>query len=63
MIPDITFKGKIASLILPAIVILVGLASFGLGRLSVLKEEKGTLVIHSAGETPAQTDGNNDQKH
>ncbi|MBC7836924.1 hypothetical protein H7X87_04080 [Acetobacteraceae bacterium] len=33
-------------LLLPAIIVLVAVASFGLGRLSALKEIKGELVIH-----------------
>ncbi|HYF12972.1 MAG TPA: hypothetical protein VD928_01580 [Candidatus Paceibacterota bacterium] len=46
-------KGKITldTLIVPAIIILVAIASFGLGRLSALKEGKSGLVIHPAPET------------
>lgn len=36
------------SLLVPAIVVLVGVAAFGLGRLSALGEAKGTLVVHPA---------------
>ena len=35
-------------LLIPAIIIVVGVACFGLGRLSVLKENQAGLVIHPA---------------
>ena len=52
MIANVVDKGKILlpKLIVPAIVVLVGVAAFGLGRLSALKEEQGGLVIYSAHE-------------
>lgn len=37
MIPESSLLRKLAHLVLPAIVVLVGLSSFGLGRLSVQK--------------------------
>ncbi len=33
-------------LIVPTIVVLVGLAAFGLGRLSALTEQKGGITVH-----------------
>jgi hypothetical protein len=41
-------NGKILmeKLLIPTIIILVALAAFGLGRLSVLVEEEGELIIH-----------------
>ena len=57
------FQGKrvIDYLLIPAIVILVGVGAFGLGRLSVLKESKGSLVIHPADS--AAPHGTHDQTH
>lgn len=51
-------------LLIPAIVVLVGVAAFGLGRLSVLKEQQGTLVIHPVTDpsVPAPN-GNRDTTH
>lgn len=49
-------------LLIPAIVVLVGVAAFGLGRLSVLKETRTGLVIHPVPETPAtSTNGNRNE--
>lgn len=36
--------------ILPAIIVLVALAAFGLGRLSILMENNGELIIHEPSE-------------
>jgi len=46
-------KEKFDRLVLPAIVVLVGLSAFGLGRLSALKEGRGTLIIHPPGDAQA----------
>ena len=58
------FQGKylINFFLIPAIVILVGVAAFGLGRLSVLKESKASLVIHPA-DSAAPQNGTHDQTH
>jgi hypothetical protein len=56
----ISGKRLIGYLLIPAIVILVGVAAFGLGRLSVLKEEKGSLVIHPAPDEQALSHGTHD---
>jgi hypothetical protein len=49
-------------LLIPAIVVLVGVAAFGLGRLSVLKETSHSLVIHPVPENPAtSTNGNRNE--
>jgi hypothetical protein len=45
-----TAKHLLDFLLIPAIVILVGVACFGLGRLSALKEAHTGVVIHSASE-------------
>ncbi len=46
-------KGVVEALLVPAIVVLVGVAAFGLGRLSALEEQKTGLTIHPAPqETP-----------
>ncbi|HVU80106.1 MAG TPA: hypothetical protein VHD37_01955 [Candidatus Paceibacterota bacterium] len=52
MIPDMLKQGKrlLDFLLIPAIVILVGVACFGLGRLSALKEARSGIVIHDAPE-------------
>lgn len=56
MIADKAKIGKFAlgryldALLVPAIVIVVGVAAFGLGRLSALEEHKGGLVVHPAAE-------------
>ncbi len=34
--------------VLSAVVVLVGVGGFGLGRLTVIQEQKGTLAIHAA---------------
>ncbi len=59
------FKGKnlIDFLLIPAIVVLVGVAGFGLGRLSSLKESTPGVVIHSAADASAETNGTHDQTH
>ena len=36
--------------LIPGIIVLVGLAAFGLGRLSALEEGRGTLIIHPPGD-------------
>lgn len=38
------------NLLIPAIIVLVGISAFGLGRFSALKEGKSGLVIHPAPE-------------
>ncbi|HVV39163.1 MAG TPA: hypothetical protein VHD31_02445 [Candidatus Paceibacterota bacterium] len=45
-------KRHISTLLIAAIVILVGIAAFGLGRLSALQEGKQGLVIHPAPTQP-----------
>ncbi|MBI2004743.1 hypothetical protein HYS79_01105 [Patescibacteria group bacterium] len=39
-------KSFLDRLIVPAIVVLVGLAAFGLGRLSALTEQKVGIIVH-----------------
>ena len=53
------FQGKklLDLALIPAIVILVGVAAFGLGRLSALKESEAELVIHGVTEVPAPQNG------
>lgn len=41
-------KGLLDKLLIPAIIILVAIAAFGLGRLSALHEQQGSLVIHQS---------------
>ena len=57
MIADFSKRGKpglaagkrlLDLLLIPAIVILVGVAAFGLGRLSALEEQKTGLIIHNS---------------
>ncbi len=43
-------------LIIPAIVILVGIGSFGLGRLSAFEEKRGGLIIHPPGDLRAKAE-------
>lgn len=43
-------KETLDKLIVPAIVTLVGITAFGLGRLSALQEQKGELKIYTSGE-------------
>ena len=47
-------RGLLNTLLIPAIVVWVGIAAFGLGRLSALKEAKTSVIIHPAptGQTP-----------
>jgi hypothetical protein len=47
-------------LLLPAIVVAVGVAAFGLGRLSALKENQKGIVITPAGATSSPEYGNHD---
>jgi len=48
------YKGSLETLTIPAIVVLVGLTAFGLGRLSALEGvEKGGLTIIAPPETQA----------
>ncbi len=42
-------------LVVPAVIVLVGLSAFGLGRLSALEEADRGLVIYPAGTTPTET--------
>lgn len=51
-----SYKGKqfVDLILIPAIIILVGVAAFGFGRLSALKDSKGGLVIHSSSEVISQ---------
>lgn len=53
-------KGLLDLLLIPAIVVLVGVAAFGLGRLSVLKESAGSLVIYPAVDQAAPQNGTHD---
>jgi len=50
MIADILRLGKVwmPKLIIPAVIVLVGVAAFGLGRLSGLKAGDRGLIIHTA---------------
>lgn len=52
MIPNIWRRRKILleAVIVPAIIVLVALAAFGLGRLSVLQSQQDKLIIHQPGE-------------
>ncbi len=55
MIPN---KALFDKFLLPAIVVLVGVAAFGLGRLSATQAPASSLVSHGEGEestTPAGT--------
>ena len=51
MIPERANKGNNLrlALILAAIIILVAIAAFGLGRLSAQNPQEGSLVIHQPG--------------
>ena len=42
-------------LLLPAIVVLVALGAFGLGRLSALQAQQDKLIIHYPGESAGST--------
>ncbi len=57
MIAEIAEWGKRAAprLLVPAIIVLVGLSAFGLGRLSALTEGDRGLVIYPAGEPSSKT--------
>ena len=47
MIPkSLYFRKFFEVALVPAVVILVGLTSFGLGRLSVLQEQKGKIEVY-----------------
>ncbi len=43
-------------LLIPAIILLVGAGSFGLGRLSVLEKSPPRLIIHPPGDAKAQAE-------
>jgi len=53
MVADILAHSKrlAPKLVVPALVVLVGLASFGLGHLSALKADERGLVIYPVPET------------
>jgi hypothetical protein len=53
IIPETSKKGNIGlkTLILVGLVVLIGVASFGLGRLSALEERDAGLVIHEPPES------------
>jgi hypothetical protein len=55
MIADILRLGKglLPKLLIPAVIVLVGVAAFGLGRLSGLKAGDRGLIIHTS---PAEVD-------
>jgi hypothetical protein len=61
MIPNIAAKGntRLEVLAIPLIIVLVGLAAFGLGRLSAQQDSpKSTLIVHQEGvatTTPTST--------
>ena len=57
MIADFIAWGKRVGpkLLVPAIIVLVGLSAFGLGRLSALEEADRGLVIYPPGTTPTET--------
>jgi len=48
MISKESLLRKLEPLVVPAIIVLVGLTSFGLGRLSALEEQKGGLIIRES---------------
>jgi hypothetical protein len=52
IVPAMEEKGKhfVNRLLVPVIIVLVALAAFGLGRLSVLMDQKGELIIHTPEE-------------
>lgn len=45
MVSKETLLRKTEPFVVPAIIVLVGLSAFGLGRLSALEEQKGNLII------------------
>lgn len=57
ILPETSLKNKpvskelLKNLTLGAIIVLVGVAAFGLGRLSALSEARGALIIHDAPTT------------
>ncbi|MDO8548265.1 MAG: hypothetical protein Q7R71_01175 [bacterium] len=53
MIPNIGLRGNrwLKEALVPAIVVLVAIGAFGLGRLSVLQAQEDKLIIHQPGET------------
>ena len=49
MIPKgLHFRKFFDAALVPAVILLVGLTAFGLGRLSVLQEQKGALKVYEA---------------
>ena len=48
MISKESILRKLEPFVVPAIIVLVGLTSFGLGRLSALEEQKGDLIIRES---------------
>ncbi len=53
MLPNMGPKGNrwLELALLPAIIILIAIAAFGLGRLSTLQAQHDKLIIHPAGES------------
>lgn len=52
MLSNMWFKRKnlLEALLVPAIILLVAVGAFGLGRLSVLQTQQDKLIIHYPGE-------------
>ncbi len=52
MIPELGVRGNrwLEVGLLPAIIILIAIAAFGLGRLSALQASQDKLIIHQPGE-------------
>ncbi len=50
-------RERLNVLILPAIIVLVGLTAFGLGRLSALQEQKGELKVYGPKEPESRVLG------
>ena len=57
MLSNIWLKRKtiLEALFLPAIIVLVAVGAFGLGRLSALQAQQDNLVIHYPGESATST--------
>ena len=58
MIPkSLYFRKFFEVALVPAVVILVGLTSFGLGRLSVLQEQKGKIEVYESSTSESRVLG------
>lgn len=58
IIPNLRALGNRRDAVLPLLIVLVGLASFGLGRLSAFDEARGGLRLDAAPELLPANDGN-----